>query len=228
VTTADRVATFDNVVDFTDLTSYTEDGLSITAPTYAYVSFTPGLGFSGGFHYPNAGVAVPTAIRSIDALPMYAVEMNVGTGWTITNATTAYYAWETRSGAAVAGSGWFAADLANEQVFGISDVDRFTTLYLANYYDLATAQAGISTALSALAIDNVSGAGYVGSLRAGRRRAVAAAAPVGTRGSRQVVQLLIVPTSFQRHCGHAAAKPIRHPCWIRWRRYKRTYISMTR
>jgi hypothetical protein len=153
VSVVDRVATFDSVVTDTDLSAYTEGGLSITVPTTAYGGYTPGLGFIGGFHYPIGGVGAPTVISTTDALPIYAVEMTLGTGFV--GMLTAYYAWETRSGATVTGSGWFSADLTSVQILGIADNAGFDTLYLANYSDLATVQAGISSALNALAIDNV-------------------------------------------------------------------------
>jgi hypothetical protein len=155
VTSIDRSATFDGVVSGTGLSAYVEDGLSITIPTYAYTDFTPGIGFSGGFHYPSGGDYFPTLIQTTGGDPIFALEMHLGTGYSSQLETTAHFAWDTWTNGVQTGGGYFSRDLASAQIFGLSDPAGFTLLRIVNYASLSDVQAGIGSSLNALALDNL-------------------------------------------------------------------------
>jgi hypothetical protein len=155
VTSVDRGATFSTVVTGTDLIAYTENGLSITIPQVAFVDYIPGQGFSGGFHYPSGGASAPTLIQTTDSLLIYAVEMHVGSGYSVGDGT-AYFAWDTWRGGSQTGSGYFGRELAVAQVFGLADPQGFDLLRIVNYFSLSNVEGGVSPALlNALAIDNL-------------------------------------------------------------------------
>jgi hypothetical protein len=155
VTSISRSATFDGVATSTDLSAYVEDGLSITIPTYAFVNFMPGAGFSGGFHYPSSGYNAPTLIQTTGGDPIFALEMNLGSGYYAQYWGIAFFAWETWNGGDQTGSGYFTRDLSSEQIFGLSDPAGFTLLRIANYGALSDVQAGIGSQLNGLALDNL-------------------------------------------------------------------------
>jgi len=156
VSVVDRSATFDSVADYTPLENYSEGGLRISVQDYAYTSFSPAPGFSGGFHYPSGGALGPTVIAPADSVLMYAIEFNIGSGFVNQVGGTGYFAWETRMGATTTGGGWFTADISVAQVAGFADPDGFDMLLVANYQSLETAMAGIDPGgYQALAIDNL-------------------------------------------------------------------------
>lgn len=156
VTSADRSATFNSIATGTDLSAYSESGLSITIPNSAYTNFTPGIGFSGGFHYPSGGYNAPTRIRTVDNLLMFALEVHLGSGFYGHMGANAYFAWDTWSNGLQTGSGYFTRHLGSEQIFGISDQAGFTLLRIANYETLQHAQNGLDAgALNAVALDNL-------------------------------------------------------------------------
>jgi hypothetical protein len=158
VVSPDRIATFDSVATSTDLTSYSENGLRITTPKFAYVSYDsgfPGLGFSGGFHYPSGGVDAPTTITTTDGAVMYAAEFNAGDGWA--GSDPLYFAWQTRLGGSTTGGGYYTASQSVALVFGIADAGGFDTLLLAAYDTESLAMGGVTAGgFQALAIDNLS------------------------------------------------------------------------
>lgn len=90
-----NLATFDNVTNGTDLTAYQEDGMWITVPNIAFVTFDPshghGGGFSGGFHYPNSGVNGATSISMVNGSVMNGVSFTLGDGWV--GPDTYYHYW---------------------------------------------------------------------------------------------------------------------------------------
>jgi hypothetical protein len=86
-----RTATFDSIISGTNLSNYTENGLNITIPTYAYVAYYgdyfPSIppnhpGFSGGFFYPSSGYNAPIVIETVDDVDIYDIKFNAGSGWT--------------------------------------------------------------------------------------------------------------------------------------------------
>jgi hypothetical protein len=139
------------------LTSYVEGGLSITFPHYAYVSYDagfPGLGFSGGFHYPSSGVNAPTTIKTTDSALMYAVEFTAGDGWA--GLDQIYFTWQTKLGGSATGGGYYIGDQSQVLVFGIADPAGFDTLLVAAYMNEELAMAGIiPSGYNALALDNL-------------------------------------------------------------------------
>ena len=155
VTSIDRSATFDGVSTHTDLSAYIEDGLSITIDQVAYTDFVPGIGFSGGFHYPYSGHFAPTLIQTAGGLPIFALEMNLGTGYSLESGTDAFFAWESWRDGSQTGGGYFTRDLTSEQVFGLSDPNGFPLLRIVNYETLSLVEAGIGFEWNALALDNL-------------------------------------------------------------------------
>ena len=105
-----NLATFDNVVDGTDLSAYQEDGMWITVQNIAYTSFDPshghGGGFSGGFHYPNSGVNGATSISMVNGSVMNSLSFTLGDGW---GGPDTYYHYWAYMGATIVdnGSGTF-------------------------------------------------------------------------------------------------------------------------
>ena len=156
VTVADRTATFDSIVTGSDLSNYTENNLRITIGTAAYADFSPGHGFSGGFHYPSGGFPAPTVIEGTDNALFFGLEFTLGTGYFAQQNATTFVAWETSKSGSVTGSGWFTADLSNEVIVGFSDVLGFDQLRIANYGSLADVQAGLGSKANAVALDNLS------------------------------------------------------------------------
>src|SRR5947208_1188932 len=83
-TTVDRSATFSTVVDGTNLTAYTEGGLNITVPGFAYEDYDP-TGGNGGFNppffYPSGGSFAFASITTSDSASLFGLGFNVGTGY---------------------------------------------------------------------------------------------------------------------------------------------------
>ena len=129
VSSADRVATFGSLTsDGIPLSSYTEDGLSITTPNVTFVGFQPFLnGQTTQFFYGNGGGDNFVTITTTDNVPIYGLEFLLGDGY---GGTTTNLLWETLSGATVTGSG-FVGDIAKGTVVGWYDSSTFDTLEVA-------------------------------------------------------------------------------------------------
>jgi hypothetical protein len=129
VSSADRVATFGSLTsDGIPLSSYTEDGLSITTPNVTFVGFQPFLnGQTTQFFYGNGGGDNFVTITTTDNAPIYGLEFLLGDGY---GGTTTNLLWETLSGATVTGSG-FVGGIAKGTVVGWYDSSTFDTLEVA-------------------------------------------------------------------------------------------------
>jgi len=151
----DRIATFTSVVTGTNLTAYTENGLSITANDTAFKEFDPthgsGLGgFSGGFFYPSAGVNGATIVRTTDSSKIFGVEFNVGDGFQASPTHFAYFAF---NGATQIATGSF--NVISGTVLGFSAPSGFDSLQIGAYVSLSDAQAAGPNSYQAGAIDNL-------------------------------------------------------------------------
>jgi len=165
VTTVDRSATFDTLSIGTDLSSYTEDGLSITAPAtgyYFYNAFGDGpLGPEatfGPFFYASGGVDASFTITTVDSKKIDGLELNIGTGFDGAEVGTPIpVAYVFLNGGVVAASGTINA-IAGD-ILGFSDTSGFDTLLLGAYDDTDDATVALADNLAsdyqAAAIDNV-------------------------------------------------------------------------
>jgi len=151
VSSADRVATFDSLTSYgIPLSSYTEDGLSITTPNVSYVGFPA---FSNSettqFFYGNGGGDNFVTITTTDNAPIYGLEFLLGDGY---GGTTTNLLWETLSGATVTGSG-FVGGIAKGTVVGWYDSSTFDTLEVAAGEGLTASS--VLGDFQAIALDNV-------------------------------------------------------------------------
>lgn len=151
----DRTADFNDIVQLQSLDGYTHDQLIISVDSTSHIYFDPtngNGGFSGAFHYPGSGVTHHlTSISAEDGAEIYAVEMNVGTGW---HSTTTYVYWELIDDAIVIDSG--AISLDSGAVLGLNEPDGFDELHIGAFatFELAEAATGATLGHS-LAIDNL-------------------------------------------------------------------------
>jgi len=129
VTTVDRSATFDDLnATGIDLSSYTEDGLSISVPDTSFVGFDAfGDGSTTGFYYGDDGNNSYVTIKGTDGALFSAIEFRLGDGY---GAGTNSLLWETRLKGVTTGSG-FEPDLAMGLVVGWSDSSGFDELLIA-------------------------------------------------------------------------------------------------
>jgi hypothetical protein len=139
VSSVDRSANFDALAEGTNLTGYTEGGLGISVADWSFQSPCcaefpstgpyPGAGFSGGFFYPWGGSDDPVHITAADGLDLFAVELNVGSGFIGQGAVHVY--WEAYDNLALVGSG--SLDVAKGTVLGFSDPNGFDELRIAGW-----------------------------------------------------------------------------------------------
>ena len=148
---ADRNATFDNA---SDLSIYSEDSLSITAPSGNYNGFDPtsgnGGGFMGAFFYPSGGVNAFTILTTTDATPIFAAEVAVGSGY---ESSVTHYYYEAYRDASIISSGAF--DISAGSIVSFFDPTGFDGIRMGAYGTLEEAQSATSISYQALAIDNV-------------------------------------------------------------------------
>ena len=157
VSSVDRSANFDALAEGTNLTGYTEGGLGISVADRSFQSPCcadfpstgpyPGAGFSGGFFYPWGGSDDPVHITAADGLDLFAVELNVGSGFIGQGAMHVY--WEAYDDLALIGSGSF--DVAKGTVLGFSDPNGFDELRIAGLASSGSTGFGFQ----ALALDNL-------------------------------------------------------------------------
>jgi len=157
VSSVDRSANFNALAEGTNLTGYTEGGLGISVADWSYQSpccadfpstgAFPGAGFSGGFFYPWGGSEDPVHITAADGLDLFAVELNVGSGFIGHGAVHVY--WEAYDDLALVGSG--SLDVAKGTVLGFSDPNGFDELRIAGLQFSGATGFGFQ----ALALDNL-------------------------------------------------------------------------
>ena len=157
VSSVDRAANFDALTEGTNLSGYTEGGLgiSVAAPSYQSpccpdfpsIGPFPGAGFSGGFFYPWGGSFDPTHITAADGLDLFAIELNVGSGFYAQGDVHIY--WEAYDDLVLVGSG--SLDVAKGTVLGFRDPSGFDELRIAALQFSGATGFGVQ----ALALDNV-------------------------------------------------------------------------
>jgi hypothetical protein len=140
VSSPDLTATFDSLTNGSLLTSYTEDGLSITvAGAFDYTAFDPtdgNGGFSGGFLYANSRNA-PIAIATTNNQNISALSFNLGNGFF---GLTNYFAYEVLdSSNAVISSGTLTSTPGGVVDFTDSDPAGFAILDIAVYDSVTVA-----------------------------------------------------------------------------------------
>jgi hypothetical protein len=154
VPSVDRTATFDAVQTFTDLTHYSEDGLSISTPNFAD-EFTDPPGFNGGFFYGSGGQFAPITITTTDAAKIFGIQLNVGSGFG-GNVGTIFVAYEILNNNAIIASG--TLDLGQGSILGFSDSIGFDTVLFGTYVNSSTAalvDSNFDNEENAGALDNV-------------------------------------------------------------------------
>ena len=126
VSSVDRSATFDAIASGFNLDGYTEDGLLISVPDFAFSGFDPfneGNIRNSGFHYGSGGNTSFVTIAALDNSRIFGIEFLLGHGQGSTNANVA---WEALRGGSVVGSGNFATPRGS--VVGFFDVVGFDEL----------------------------------------------------------------------------------------------------
>lgn len=125
VTSADHTANFNTLTSGVDLTSYTEGGLSISAPgTHCCLN---------GTFYENGGNNSWVTIKTISGSAMRGVEFLDNQWWQI--GQTNYLFWETSLNNVVTGSGMNYA-VTTGDIIGFSDNSGFDTLKVGISYNL--------------------------------------------------------------------------------------------
>ncbi len=150
----DRFANFNDVAQSQSLSGYTEDEMVISVESTAHILFDPtggNGGFSGAFHYPGSGSYYLTSITAEDSAEMFAIELNVGNGF---SSPITHIHWELLSNSIVIDSG--AVSLTSGGVLGLNEPNGFDKLLIGGFdsYELAAA-ATQSTLNHHLAIDNL-------------------------------------------------------------------------
>jgi len=153
VITADRTATFDSInQNGIDLSSYSEDNLSITVPDTSKVAFDPfSEAISSEFHYGDGGNFSYVTIRGTDSAVFDGVEFKFGSGW-FESTTTPGLIWETLLNGTVTGSGGVSL-LAHGSIVGWSDPDGFDELRVASVLVLTSTSSFGN--LQAIALDDL-------------------------------------------------------------------------
>jgi hypothetical protein len=132
VTSVDRSANFNSLVDGADLSTYTENLLSITTPGVASLGFDPFKGAGDGtpFHYTSnyaSGVNDSwVTIRTIDGALMRGVEFLYGNGWGDDGPVIATIYWQAYLGTTLVSSGSEVQHIGT--VLGFSDPAGFDSL----------------------------------------------------------------------------------------------------
>jgi hypothetical protein len=146
VTSVDRSANFNSIVTGTDLSNYSEGGLSITTPNFAFEGFDPfnHTGDGSAFSYPNGGVNAWVTIKTTDARPIYAAEFLYGNGY-VSDVPVIY--WETIKSSVVVSSGSIV--LSRGAILGFSDPNGFDQLLVS------ASEFGSPTSVNAIALDNL-------------------------------------------------------------------------
>jgi hypothetical protein len=150
VSTVDLSANFNSIVNDTDLTNYTEGGLSITLPGFAYESFDPFAGAGNGtpFFYASGGSNGNwLTIETNTMAEMNGVEFQDGNGWYGSGGTVLY--WQTLNGGNVVSSG--DVEVAPGLVVGFSDPNGFDELQVSQEDGFLGSPPGYD----AIAIDNL-------------------------------------------------------------------------
>jgi hypothetical protein len=160
VSAADYAADFNAFTD-TNLSNYTEDGLSVTTVGFDYYTFDPfgGAGDGSSFFYPaGATNGNWVTIETTDLAPIGGVEFLYGNGWTnglfdsagnyLFGLDTAVLYWQTLNGGVVDSSGSVVLDVGT--VVGFSDPTGFDELQVS-----ATRGPGATPGVNALALDNL-------------------------------------------------------------------------
>jgi hypothetical protein len=162
VDTAHRTATFNSVVNGTNLINYAENGLRITSNTFAFIgppsdpTFDPtghsGLGgFLGGFHLPNNGSTQLTSIKTTDGTEFEAIELNIGNGFQLASSHVRY---EIVDDGNIIDVGAFT--VLSGSVIGFEiDTGGFDELRIGAYLALSLAQNPPGGTMQAAALDNL-------------------------------------------------------------------------
>jgi hypothetical protein len=132
VGTVDRSANFNSLFTGADLSAYTEGGLSVTTPGYAYLWFDPfnGAGDGSAFHYASGGNFDWVTIKTTDGARILGVEFLYGNGWWGYNFATVD--WRTYNGATLSSSGSTIEPAGT--VLGFSDPSGFDSLLVRATY----------------------------------------------------------------------------------------------
>lgn len=157
VTLPNRTVTFDNPP--ISLVNYVEDGLVISTNGTLYNGFMPGLGFSGGFHYPSGGASGATSIRDAGNQLIFAIEFTAGSGFGDVHfdGVPMLLAWQTSRGGLETGWGVVTGQPSQAPfIVGIYDPQGFDLLRLVNPWSgFVFGPQFPLDAFNALAIDNV-------------------------------------------------------------------------
>lgn len=139
-------ATFDSIVEGTDLNGYTEGNLVVSTPDIAHQTFMPkdAPGFSGGFFYPSAGVDAPITIQTVNSVNIYDVKFNAGSGFP--GEADARVSWDIWDSGSIVSKGSLTV-LKGTQM----DISYQSGFDYIDLYGLSTAWGS----LNALALDNL-------------------------------------------------------------------------
>jgi len=138
VSSADDSANFNTFTD-SDLSVYTEDGLSVSTVGLEYDSFNPfnGAGDRSGFYYPGGGTSGNwVTIETTDLSEMSGVEFLYGNGWPVDvsvptfGVDSAVLYWQTLNGGVVDASGSVVLDVGT--IVGFSNPAGFDELQVSS------------------------------------------------------------------------------------------------
>jgi hypothetical protein len=161
VTSTDRSMSFNSVVDGTNLSSITENALTMNYDGTAGCQLNgcnghfQGLGFAvSGFVYKGGGSST-LVIQTSDGADLSGLELLFGTGYCypgLCQGSTMFGLWETYRDTVLTGSGSFSSSAGPVGIVGFFDADGFDELRLKSP---SFATTDFTAANSAIAIDDV-------------------------------------------------------------------------